>query len=208
MVLQKLLDQLKRAQVKQVGVMSKPSQRLKTSRFPLLWTDQKGLCLYCKTAFTDTFRPEYDHLNNNTNDNRIENWALVCHACNNRKKGNIEMNVIASDKLKTNQKREYVCARMQEDLGMTKEPTTSQAINKTNMRITEQFLMEYTIHDEELLLLDAINAVVNLCYSNNETGSVTAVRRYIGILCNRINGKYSLSLNKKGETIIRRRTEN
>ena len=172
--------------------MVKPSQRLKVNRFPLLWTDQKGLCLFCPLEFSDTLKPELDHLNNNPNDNRVENWALVCHACNNKKKNNIEMQVIAHDKLKANVKREYACERMLADSGIEFNLTSSQSINKINTQIVRQFLLEHTMNGEILYQKDAVNAIVNLCQENNGTGSQTAIYRIIESLCNPINGKYAI----------------
>ena len=187
--------------------MVKASQRLKTNRFPLLWTDQKGLCLFCALEFSDTLKPEFDHLNNNPNDNRVENWALVCHACNNKKKNDIEMRVIAQDKLKANVKREYACERILADSGIEFNLTSSQSINKINTQIVRQFLLEHTMNGEILYLNDAVNAVVNLCQENNGTGSQTAIYRIVESLCNPINGKYTIC-DYNGKNIIRRRTEN
>ncbi len=93
------------------------------------------------------------------------------------------------------------------DTGTTEETTSQQEISKCNNRITKQFLLEHTINDE-LLLKDAVNAIVDICQDNNDTGSQSAVYRYIDSLSNPYSGKYTLSVNSKGQNIIRRRTEN
>jgi len=187
--------------------MVRPSQRLKTNRFPLLWTDQKGHCLFCELEFSDILKPEIDHLNGNFNDNRIENWALVCHACNNKKKADIDMQVIAYDKLKANEKREYACERMLADSGTEFGLTSCSAINKINTQNAKQFLLEHTMNDEILYEKDAVNAITNLCQENNGTGSQPAIYRIIESLCNPINGKYTIC-DYNGKNIIRRRIEN
>jgi len=187
--------------------MVRTSQRLKTTRFPLLWIDQKGHCLFCELEFSDTLKPEIDHLNNNPNDNRIENWALVCHACNNKKKANIELQVIAHDKLKANEKREYECERMLADSGTEFGLTSCSAINKINTQNAKQFVLEHTMNDEILYEKDAVNAITNLCQENNGTGSQPAIYRIIERLCNPINGKYTIC-DYNGKNIIRRRTGN
>ena len=179
----------------------------KAKEFPIHYADQKGLCLYCSKKFTETFRYEYDHLNNNTHDNRIENHALVCHSCNNLKKGNAEMQVIASDKLLSNEKREYTRERIQADTGTTKEVSSQSEINKINTQITAQFILEHTIN-ESVTLRDSCNAIVNICQENNGTGSQAAVYRYIDSLCNPFTGKYTIYCNSEGINCIRRRTEN
>ena len=74
--------------------------------------------------------------------------------------------------------------------------------------LPKQFLLEHTITDDELLLKDVVNAIVDICQNNNNTGSQSAVYRYIDSLTNPYTGKYTLSANPKGQTIIRRRTEN
>ena len=187
--------------------MSRPSQRAKANRFPLLWTDQKGLCLFCSIAFSDIIKPELDHLNNNYNDNRVENWALVCHACNNKKKTDYDMRIIAYDKLKANEKREYACERMLADSGIEFNLTSSQSINRIITQTTRQFLFEHTMNGEILYQKDAVNAITNLCQENNNIGSQSAVYRVIEFLSNSINGKYTICSTPKGN-IIRRRTEN
>jgi len=187
-------------------MLSRPSQRVKANRFPLLWTDQKGQCLFCSIAFSDIVKPELDHLNNNSNDNRMENWALVCHTCNNKKKTDIDMQVIAYDKVKANQKREYACERMLADSGIDFNLTSSQSINRITTQTTRQFLLEHTMNDK-LYEKDAVNAITNLCQENNGTGSQSAVYRIIESLCNPINGKYTTCSTPKGN-VIRRRTEN
>jgi len=187
--------------------MVKTSQRLKTNRFPLLWTDQKGHCLFCTLEFSDTLKPEIDHLNNNCNDNRVENWALVCHACNNKKKTNIDMQVIAHDKLKANEKREYVCERILADSGIEFGITSCSAINKINTQNARQFILEHTMNGEILYQKDAVNAITNLCQENNGTGSQPAIYRIIESLCNPINGKYTIC-DYNGKNIIQRRIEN
>ena len=77
------------------------------------------------------------------------------------------------------------------DTGTIKETTSQQEISKCNNRITKQFLLEHTINDE-LLLKDAVNAIVDICQDNNDTGSQSAVYRYIDCLSNPYTGKYTL----------------
>ena len=75
-------------------------------------------------------------------------------------------------------------------------------------RITKQFIQEHTIDNEELILRDAVNAIVDICQDNNGTGSQSAVYRYVDFLTNPFTGKFTLSTNSQGKTIIRRRIEN
>jgi len=118
------------------------------------------------------------------------------------------MQVIASDKLESNERREYACERILADSGTTKELTSSQEINKINYSMTERFIQEHTLIDDELALKEACNVIVHLCQDNNGTGSQSAIYRYIDSLCNSYTGKYTIYQNKKGNNCIRRRTEN
>lgn len=181
--------------------------RQKTKDYPIHYEDQKGCCLFCFKEFTETLKPEYDHLNNNRHDNRIENHALVCHSCNVKKKYSDLMQAKALGKLKMNEVSMYVCERKSDDSGTELNLTSSQQINKINTRIAKQFLLEHTMNDEILYLRDACNGIVNLCQENNDTGSQSAVYRVIEFLTNRINGKYTIC-DYNGKNVIRRRIEN
>jgi len=188
--------------------MNRLTQTMKVKQYPIKMQSQKGMCLYCSKPFTDYFTPEFDHLNNNTKDNRPENLALVCHSCNNRKKSNAEMQVIGSEQLKSNLNLECMCAGMLADTGTSPDLTSSQATNKTNMDETKRFLYEHTINNQIIILKDCVNAITYLCQEKNGTGSQSAIYRYIESLTNKINGKYTICLNDSGKNIIRKRSEN
>lgn len=115
---------------------------------------------------------------------------------------------MAHDKLIQNEKLLLACEKTLADTGTTEEVSSQQAINKTNMNTTKQFLLEHTMTNDELLLNDCVNAIVNICQDNNNTGSQSAVYRYIDSLSNPYTGKYTICINSKGEKIIQRRIEN
>jgi len=188
--------------------MARFSQRMKKKRYSYLIKDQNNHCYICNSTFSPTVPPEFDHLNNNHNDSRPENTGLLCHTCNVKKIRNPEYQVIGHERMLRNEKQMYMCERMIADTGTTEQLTSCQAISQTNMQITKQFLIEHTINAQTIELKDSVNAIVNLCQDNNKTGSQSAVYRYIEILTNKINGKYTLSTNSEGKTVIRRRTEN
>ena len=188
--------------------MSRLSHRLKQKNEPIIRDRDPYVCLYCKGEFTEIRPPEWEHLNNNPNDSRPENLIFAHKECNNRKKFNPEYQVIAHEKLIQNERTVLSRERTLADTGTTKDVSSQQEINKTNMRITEQFLLEHTVNGEELILRDVVNAIVDICQKNNHTGSQSAVYRYIDSLTNPYTGRYTLSANEKGQTIIRRRTEN
>jgi len=188
--------------------MSKFSHKQKKEEFPFLVGRDGYGCLYCPDPFTDTNKPEFDHLNNNDKDNRPENHALVHHSCNVKKKYSPELQIIAAEKLKENECSTFACEGNLADTGTTEQLSSQQAISKINRSMAEQWIVEHTLMEKEVMLKDAVNAIVNLCNDNNGTGSQSAIYRYIDSLSNPYNGKYTLSSNLKGKTIIRRRTEN
>jgi len=203
-----MIEQFSRSTGKDVDWMSKISHKQKTKWFKFIVERDGYICLYCSKSFSETNRPEYEHLNNDDNDNRPENLVLAHHSCNVKKKYNTDFQIFADEKLKDNERSTFACERTLADTATTKEITSQQEINKTNMKITEQFLLEHTINNEELILRDIVNAIVDICQKNSHTGSQAAVYRYIDSLTNSYTGKYTLSTNTNGKNIIRRRTEN
>jgi len=188
--------------------VSRLTYKFKKQYEPIILERDGYKCFYCHADFNTYLPAELDHLNSKDEDNRVENLVFCCHTCNNKKKFNPEMQVIAQDKMIENEKAVLVRAGMNADTGTTEQLTTAQAINKTNRRLTEQWIIEHCITEPEIILRDAVNAIVNLCQQNNGTGSQSAVYRYIEELSNPYNGKFTLCSNKQGKTIIRRRTEN
>ena len=188
--------------------MSRLTHRLKRTNEPIIRDRDPYVCLYCKGEFTETHPPEWEHLSNDPNDSRPENLVFAHKECNNRKKFNPEYQVLAYEKLIQNERAVLACERTLADTGTTKELTSQQEISKINKRITKQFIQEQTINNNELLLRDVVNAIVDICDDNNGTGSQSAVYRYIDFLTNPYTGKYTLATNEKGQTVIRRRTEN
>lgn len=166
-------------------------------------------CFYCMLPFEHEEDREFDHLDNDESHNYPENLVFNHHACNLKKRMYQPWIDKAIGKLAINQRKYlFTCERTQADTGTTKELTSQQEISKINKRITKQFIQEHTINNEELILRDTVNAIVAICDDNNGTGSQSAVYRYIDFLTNPYTGKYTLATNEKGQTVIRRRTEN
>jgi len=187
--------------------MVRLTHRKKQIMLPIVLEQTGFNCFHCKCENTELNPLEWGHLNGNENDSRPENSAFMCKTCNNKQKFNFDMQILANEQLQKNEKAVLARERMLADTGTTKDLTSQQEINKTNMNVTKQFLLEHTLHDNSIILKDAVNAIVNIC-QENDTGSQSAVYRYIDSLSNPINGKYTICLNPQGKNIIRRRTEN
>ena len=188
--------------------MGRMTRRKNREYYPDKIKDDGYQCLLCKEPFTDKNPPEWDHLNNNPNDSRYENVALVHKTCNNKKKFNPDYQIIAQEKLLENEKAVLVCERRQADTGTTQELTSSQQISKALRPIALQWLEEHTLIEKEILLKDAVNAIVFLCQKQTGWGSQATIYRYIDECTNRYYGRFTLSTDGAGKTIIRRRTEN
>jgi len=188
--------------------VSKLTSKNRREYYSPIMERQEGKCLYCKTPFTDKRVIEYDHLLDNPNQSEIEDVCLAHKTCNNKKKFNSDYQIIAHDAAQEYRRAVFTCGNTLADTGTTKELTSQQQINKINYPIAKQFIQEHTLTEKEVILRDAVNAIVDICKDNNGTGSQSAVYRYIDSLTNPYTGKYTLSTNSQGKTIIRRRTEN
>jgi len=184
------------------------THRIKRKYFPIIVKRDGYLCFYCSDEFAETHPPEYDHLNNDSKDSRVENLVLCHHECNIRKKTSAEWQIKAMEKLKQNEKVLLACERILADTGTIKELTSCQETGKSVRPIALQWLKEHLLMEKEILLSDAVPAMVNLCQNQVQGGSQAAIRRYIDEWSNRYNGKFTLSKNESGKNIIRRRTEN
>jgi len=204
----KLGDQLSRSTRKESNYRRRITHKSKRDDFPLIVERDGYRCLFCPKPFTETHPVEWEHLDNDEYNDEIWNKTFSHHECNNRKKLSPELQIIAQEKILSNRKYVFARERTLADTGTTKELTSQQEINKINTGIATQFFQEHTINNEELVLRDGVNAIVAICQDNNGTGSQSAVYRYVDFLTNPFNGKYTLSTNKQGKTIIRRRTEN
>jgi len=188
--------------------MSRLTHKRKTESFPIIVERDGYQCFYCIMGFSLTHSAEYDHLNNNPDDSRVENLVLCHHECNIKKKTSSDWQIKASEKLKQNERVLLACERRLADTGTTQELTSSQQISKALRPIALQWLEEHTLIEKEILLKDAVNAIVFLCQKQTGWGSQATIYRYIDECTNRYYGIFTLSTDGAGKTIIRRRTEN
>lgn len=77
----------------------------KDKKIPLLIERDGNVCIYDLELFIETIpgmRRTIDHLNDNPQDNKVENLALCHFICNQKKKTNFGMKLIALTKLREN----------------------------------------------------------------------------------------------------------
>jgi len=186
----------------------KLSYRLKKEYYSLVVQRDGYQCPYCIKPFSENNPAEWEHYNNNDGDNRLDNLALVHHSCNNRKKTDFDLQCIGNDNLKKNEKSVFACEIRQDNTGTTDQLSSQQEVSKINFQITKQWIQEHTLAEKQVLLRDAVNAIVAICKDNNGTGSQAAIYRYIDTMTNPYNGKYTLAKNASGKDIIQRKSEN
>ncbi len=98
-------------------------------------------CLYCVKPLGKKYILE--HLNNNRNDNRLENFALAHQHCNVTKAHNTDYELIAQSKLKENEQSLFIPT---ED-NTSEEASTEIKISMNSYDITEKYLSEKILTD-------------------------------------------------------------
>ncbi len=151
-----------------------------------------NVCLYCKMLFVPQvpkWSREFDHLNCNREDNRIENLVIAHQECNQKKKYDSDMQILALEKLRQN-----------ENSGSLGEGEKKSVIHtETNMeidtnvefsRITEEFLTDHLKSrngkppvETELDFKEALDTVTYRCYKENTHASQNTLRRIIDMFC-------------------------
>ncbi len=162
-------------------------------------------CLYCKKQLKiDSFI--YEHLNNDREDNRIENLVLACQSCNVKKANDYDMQIIAQEKLKNNEDRNFVGERKYEDVS-SREVSTEIDINVTNFDITKQFLLERIHTDGSIEYTDVLNSIAYLCKEKTGHGSQQSIRNYIATLASSV-GPFMIIKNENKKRLIVKRSGN
>ena len=144
-------------------------------------------CFYCDKSFSLSQRSNsehlYDHLNNDRSDNRIDNVVLCCRSCNNKKPHDFDMQIIATEKLKDNGKRNYMRDKF---IKKTQHQQDSEVqISKENYQICYRYVVKNVDAFGEIDFKETVNSVVYLCRQNNNTGSPQSVYNYLRVICSK-----------------------
>ncbi len=178
--------------------MTFPSQKFKIQSWKWLGQRDDPNCLYCKKLNPNVI----DHLNNNRNDNRLENYAKSHQSCNITKAFNTDYQIIAQEKLKENELALFI---PQEDT--PDDASTEIKISKSNFEITEQNIAEKIAVDGKIDWNDAKYGTVYKCKRITGYGSPQCVVEYLKILTS-CEGPFMVTKDKNKKKIIVRRTEN
>jgi len=181
--------------------MSRPTYTQKRKWEPIINQQTGYNCFFCKRYDLPL---EYGHLNGDKNDSRPENIAKMCHPCNCKMKDDYDMKFIALEQLERNESSTLACGKAYESVGTTEDLTSCQAISKINFTITEQYITEQLRIDSYLLVREAVKEINGITRKLNNTGSESAIYRYLRILTSTAY-PYEFASNENGQDIIRRK---
>jgi len=176
-------------------------QRLHKRDFLL---DRDGVkCLYCVLKL-DPNDCVIDHLNNNEYDNDDENLVLCHEKCNLDKRNNPEYQIIAQEKLESNQKRVFK-SYMEDKSQYGNSPEIEHNVNVK--QFVKQFLTEKIQTDGEIEYSDALNGLTYLCSEKFDHCSQVTIRRHLDALCSPYSPFMKIK-NNSGKFVIVKRIGN
>jgi len=130
------------------------TQNMKAKATPTVlerdYNNEEPWCLFCLLPFVfghKHYKVEWEHLNNDDGDHRIENLAWSHAMCNEEKKTNTDYQIIAYEKLKSNVKwfQQSDPTRKREgenNLHIDTEELTDTEVGKIIDKTTQKFLDE------------------------------------------------------------------
>jgi hypothetical protein len=189
----------------------------KAKAFPLLVQRDGDVCFYDKQPFVDSIpgmQRNFDHLNNDPLDNRIENLVL-CHAdCNQKKKWDFDMQLLAHEKLKENVRNACAPQSDNERERFSNAHTDDDELTEGQMNLTINKLVRSTLEEklpegssEIFSYSKMLKAVTFLVIEQTKgRGSETAVRRSLDAFCS-IFAPWEDYKEGKGNRVIRRRKQ-
>jgi len=165
-------------------------------------------CFYCEKKFGKEEHPIFEHLNNNSTDNRLDNLVLSHQSCNIKKIEDVELLRKADEKLEQNETEIYVGEK---DLNkiLSKNSSTTESpkeidINTKNFDIVENYIEEQVQSLGSVEFKDILDSCVYLCKVKTRHGSHQCVRNYISSLTSSV-GPYEIFKERK-KPLIQRRT--
>jgi hypothetical protein len=160
-------------------------------------------CFYCKGELEpDNY--VYDHLNDNRHDNRIENLVLSCQSCNIKKISSFDIKILAKEKLKENEDKNFVGEKIRLPDTSPHQVSTEIEINVSNYQITEQYLTERINTDGSLPYNEALNSAAFLCKTKTGHGSQQSIRNYIDLLTSEAGPFQVVRDDNKKKIIVKR----
>lgn len=167
----------------------------------LIERDRGFACFFCKDDLK-LYSFDFEHLNNDRNDNRMENIVLACHPCNIRKIHNDSLQSIASQKFKQNIIENFLRERKNES--QYENTSMEIQINVSANKILRQYVEEEISEKGFVEWNDAHYSGVYLIQKQTNHGSSQSVREYLKVLTSKA-APFETSTNNEGKKIIIRK---
>ena len=175
-------------------------------------------CFYCKLEGTDPrfieelsgHEMNFDHLNDNEEDQRVENLVLAHAMCNQKKKNNYDWKIKALEKLEWNVK--WHSASLSESEGERKQHTTTSELKEPDVNLIINKLVKAELESKipkdsknEILYSKVLRGVHFLTIQQTGgRGSEQAVRRSLDAYCSEY-ADWEDYTDGTGKRMIRRR---
>ena len=173
------------------------TQRQKAKWINPLIARDGSFCYYCKGKLGRNCYV-FDHLNDHPNDNRFDNLVLAHQKCNVKKGFHAEYQVMARDKIRDNESKNFLVEWESEEKHSTHKETSNEAdLNKTIIKHCKQFLalelLPQTGHEplrDEIPMNEATECICYLVQEETGRGSHAAVLRHLKTLTCVISKEY------------------
>lgn len=192
------------------------TKRIQAQRTPLIierdYPDgEEHVCFFCEQRFIKDHKlgkRSWEHLDNNDKNEELWNLVWAHHYCNEKKRYDADLQILAHEKIKQNKRWEETYDFESVRARKIKSPTEEQTeidLNVAHMQITREFLAEkLPNYDSKHALKDAIFCMSARCRKQTGHGSPQSVRNYIDELCCS-EGPYKIE-KQNGKNYIFRRT--
>ena len=166
-------------------------------------------CLYCGRRLKMNLigdgscgndKPVLDHLDDDSENDDYSNFALTCQGCNQAKRTDPALKLVARDKIAENAKYEP-------------PPRHTRPPNFGNMRksriiytATEGALKREVYGAKTVLLRDFCRDVSYQLVSRHGFGNIATVRRAVGVLCSR-HAPWQITLDAKNRKVVSKRPD-
>ena len=154
-------------------------------------------CFYCEQRFIKNhplWKKEWDHLDNDTTHNDVSNHVWAHAHCNERKKNDLDWQILASEKKKQNEKWAVESLGEGEKKRVNTAHTQTQPneqidANADAARLAEEFLIERLLPrngrpaiDDQIDFNEAADTIAYRCFKKHGHGSQNTITRILKML--------------------------
>ena len=170
---------------------------------------RRATCLYCGKTLNlhdetggrrGRWRVVLDHLDGNSQNHDYSNLAMVHQGCNQKKRSDTDMQIIAAEKLSAN--AAYVPIAPKEKVDERKGSKNMVAGHHIH-NLTKQYLMREIQGDTEVPLKEVCEEIMYLAYEKYGYGHAKSIERHVRSYCVRIAPWQILSID--GESMVCKR---